>query len=55
MVIVMATDMVLKLHSPAGAEPNIFNWPLTSGGQGAESLVVYFYYCFFTVLRLADG
>ena len=37
----MAADLVLKLHSPAGAEPDIYKWPLTSG-CGSVSCVVSF-------------
>ena len=41
MVMAMATDMVLKLHSPAGAEPNIYKWPLTSGRGSVSFIICY--------------
>ena len=33
----MVMALELRLHSPAGAEPNVYKWPLTSG-RGAVSL-----------------
>lgn len=32
----MVMALELRLHSPAGTEPNIYKWPLTSG-RGAVS------------------
>lgn len=32
----MVMALELKLHSPAGAEPAVYQWPLTSG-RGAVS------------------
>lgn len=35
----MVMALELRLHSPAGAEPNVYKWPLTSG-RGAVSFAV---------------
>jgi hypothetical protein len=32
----MVMALELRLHSPAGTEPNVYKWPLTSG-RGAVS------------------
>lgn len=34
---IMVMALELRLHSPAGADPNVYKWPLTSG-RGAVSV-----------------
>ena len=37
---VMNGTMELKLHSPAGTEPAVYKWPLTSG-RGAVTYILH--------------
>lgn len=41
----------LKLHSPAGAEPVLYTWPLTSGrGNVRSSTITLPYYIFLFII-----
>lgn len=40
----MVMALELRLHSPAGTEPNVYKWPLTSGRGAVRNVIVQMLY-----------